>query len=240
MSPTQAEQPVTVVTKYGPRRPPRTSRATKRGTEYDQLPGPTILQLLYYSERILRIPMIMDTGRQARTEVWPCTSSSDKVITDKVFPPVLHQGRAQGVEPWHPLETLTTGRRISPSRISASSTAMSSTRSGTSASCSTSTSPSEQGPRAFLRLWPIQVIFSAFTAALLEGFALRSYKKRLLTATITTTKLFSATSTSRISASSTAMSSTRSGTLTSCSILYESLRAGAQSISATLAHPSDF
>ena len=72
---------------------------TCENTEYDQLPGPTILQLLYYSERILRIPMIMDTGRQARTEVWPCTSSSDKVITDKVFPPVLHQGRAQGVEP---------------------------------------------------------------------------------------------------------------------------------------------
>ena len=32
MSPTQAEQPVTVVTKSGPPCPPRTSRATKRGT----------------------------------------------------------------------------------------------------------------------------------------------------------------------------------------------------------------
>ena len=32
MIPTQTEQPVTVVTKYGPRRPPRASRATKRGT----------------------------------------------------------------------------------------------------------------------------------------------------------------------------------------------------------------
>ena len=29
--------------------------------------------------------MIMDTGRQARTEVWPCTSSSEKVIIVKVF-----------------------------------------------------------------------------------------------------------------------------------------------------------
>merc|ERR1712016_219731 len=32
MSPTQAEQPVTVVTKYGTRCPPRAYRATKRGT----------------------------------------------------------------------------------------------------------------------------------------------------------------------------------------------------------------